>query len=217
MPIKNKLVAGIGTNDANYNVTRNGRITCPFYREWKGMLDRIRDKASYRDCTVCDEWLDSFMAFRAWMVEQDWEGKELDKDLLGRDLKHYSPSTCYFIPGLLNRHISHILIPRSSNGKPGKYLCGVRPMGNRWEYKVVGHRNRETYATELLAHEAWCWAKASFLISKLYLCEGDDILMDHLRDFAEDLANGCFTIQAELDRAEARRVTSQNVEIEGNY
>jgi len=111
MQKKNKLVCGIGINDANYAVhpTVNGKkIKCPFYGAWKDMLSRCYDPKyqarypSYIGCSVVPEWW-SFMTFRAWMVERDWQGRELDKDLLFPGNKVYSSTTCVFISSGLNR------------------------------------------------------------------------------------------------------------------
>lgn len=42
------------------------------------------------------------MRFRAWVVEQNWEDKELDKDILSQGNKVYSPVTCVFVDGAVN-------------------------------------------------------------------------------------------------------------------
>ena len=46
------------------------------------------------------------MCFRAWMVEQDWKGKQLDKDLLVQGNKMYSPDTCVFVDGVVNNFLT---------------------------------------------------------------------------------------------------------------
>lgn len=95
-------VAGVGTNDADYDVH-----DCRYYSRWSGMLKRcynqreLNEQPCYRKATVCEEWKDSFLAFRSWMEQQDWQGKELDKDFKG-DGTLYSPDTCLFIPQWLN-------------------------------------------------------------------------------------------------------------------
>lgn len=105
-----KLVHGHGINDAKYNISpRVGRKRemCPFYQKWVNMIYRCyspkfhKNNPTYIGCTVCDEWL-SFMAFRGWMMAQDWQGMELDKDIIIPDNKMYSPDTCCFIPKSLN-------------------------------------------------------------------------------------------------------------------
>lgn len=109
-----ELIYGVCTNDSTYHVyekrdaSNSNKITwrCPFYRKWLSMLSRVYGETylvkypSYKDVKVCDEWL-VFSNFKAWMEKQDWEGKHLDKDLLG-DGKLYSPETCCFLPPKIN-------------------------------------------------------------------------------------------------------------------
>ena len=112
---KNKLIQGVGINDADYFVYKkeNGELVwqCPYYRTWTRMLDRAySDKCkqrqpTYRDVTVCEEW-HSFMNFRSWMMQQDWEGKELDKDILFQGNKVYSPDTCVFVDKVVNSFLT---------------------------------------------------------------------------------------------------------------
>lgn len=108
-----KLVCGVGINDANYLVHKYENIkgkklltwTCPFYQRWTSMLSRCyvnksKDR-SYVDCSVVQQW-HYFMIFKSWMETQDWEGKQLDKDLLFQGNKVYSPETCVFIDQKVN-------------------------------------------------------------------------------------------------------------------
>jgi len=96
LPINNKsigqrkLVYGVGINDANYVVTAvlNGKqIRCTYYSTWKNMLERCYSEKyhishpTYRSCFVCKEW-QVFSIFRAWMIQQDWNDKQLDKYIL---------------------------------------------------------------------------------------------------------------------------------------
>lgn len=105
-----KLIHGVGTNDADYNVTwrEDGKeVRCRFYRVWSGMLERCYSKKSlirrptYAGCSVVKEW-HLFSNFKRWMERQDWQGKELDKDILFKGNKIYSPETCVFIDGRTN-------------------------------------------------------------------------------------------------------------------
>jgi len=106
----NKLVYGVGTNDAGRAVWTklNGkRVVCPFYDRWQSMLGRCYDpkfhlrNPTYVGCSVAEEWL-LFSNFENWMKTQDWEGKQLDKDILKLGNKLYSPDFCIFIPKKLN-------------------------------------------------------------------------------------------------------------------
>lgn len=104
------LVCGVGVNDADYQVkvwNKGHRETCPFYQRWTNMLircyreDYIKRFPTYKGCSVCDEWK-VFSNFKSWMENQDWKGKQLDKDFLIDGNKIYSPNTCVFIDGKIN-------------------------------------------------------------------------------------------------------------------
>ncbi len=58
-------------------------------------------------------------SFKSWMETQDWEGKQLDKDLLFEGNRVYSPETCVFVTVLLMVFIVE------SDGIRGDYPIGV--------------------------------------------------------------------------------------------
>lgn len=112
------MINGVGINDANYEVqiyekTTDGRRVvwrCPYYSKWVSMISRcysekgLERNKSYENCSICGEWL-TFSNFKSWMEKQDWEGKELDKDLysfLLKEGKVYSPETCIFLDPWVN-------------------------------------------------------------------------------------------------------------------
>jgi hypothetical protein len=105
------LVFGSGVNDSESPVYRykNRRLEwiCPFYVVWVSMLRRCYSEKhqlthpTYAGCSVATEWL-SFSTFRAWMSTQDWQGNDLDKDILSPGNKVYSPETCVFVDPSLN-------------------------------------------------------------------------------------------------------------------
>jgi len=93
------------------------------YRTWAGMLKRCYDyrpkAVTYHDCVVCNEWL-HLKNFEDWFIEQvvqeEWE---LDKDLLIKGNKIYSPTTCVFLP----REINAFLTSRKNHR--GEWPIGV--------------------------------------------------------------------------------------------
>jgi len=108
---KSKLIFGIGLNDADYYVypiVDGVQVMCPFYRKWRNMIERCYSEKSHKahptyiGCSVAKEWL-LFSNFKQWMMDQDWEGRELDKDLLVHGNKIYSPETCVFVNSDTNR------------------------------------------------------------------------------------------------------------------
>ncbi len=159
-----KLVYGVGTNDANYVVqpTINGkRVVCPFYATWQGMLERCYSEKyqakypTYIGCSVVPEW-HRFMAFRAWMVERDWQGRELDKDLLIQGNRVYGPQTCAFISQGLNSFTNDSAAARGDwptgvhwSKRNGKFRAQCsNPFTGKRE-----HLGRFTCPDQ--AHEAW--------------------------------------------------------------
>lgn len=169
---KRGLVAGIGINDADYVVdkkvckSRKERWLCPYYSRWKAMILRCYSgrQASYENTFVCEEWL-TFSNFRKWMITQDWEGKELDKDLLG-DGTLYSPTNCTFVPSQVNKFMTNALPERLHQGgeicfckrdKVYRISCSnpLSPEDN----KTKGVRNTEAEAIEL-----WCSYKYKYAI-----------------------------------------------------
>jgi len=104
-----KLVYGIGVNDAEraHRGIRGEFIRCAFYDRWYHMMMRCysdklhRDSPTYTGCSVAEEW-HSFRNFKAWMETQDWQGKELDKDIINRGNKVYSVENCAFVDASVN-------------------------------------------------------------------------------------------------------------------
>ncbi len=188
-----KLVYGVGLNDANYNVSvtntlPDGEIVtewCPYYTKWKNVLARSFSKRMkelrpfYKDITCCQEWL-IFSNFKSWMKQQDWEGKQLDKDLLIYQNKIYSPETCVFV----DRKINQFLV--KSNNSRGKYPLGVsyrnknKDMCNELNspYRaVISHKDKFVhlgdFSNPIFAHRAW--QKEKIKLAKQLAEEQQDI------------------------------------------
>lgn len=81
------------------------------YKTWKNMLNRCynddfkRKHPTYTDCYVCEEW-HYFDNFKQWYYENYYEIEgsimDLDKDILIKGNKVYSPETCIFVPHEIN-------------------------------------------------------------------------------------------------------------------
>lgn len=164
-----RLICGVGENDYPHPISmyssESGIIRriwiCPIYRTWNSMLRRCYSKKyqdnrpTYIGCTVTPEW-HSFSVFRAWMLERDWAGKDLDKDILFPGNKEYSPATCVFISRQLNSFLCDAGAVR-----------GDHPIGVYWHDRsnkfmaycnnpFTGKRDHLGYFTsENLAYEAW--------------------------------------------------------------
>ena len=88
----------------------NGKET-KCYKTWKSMMERCyyhkyKEKhQTYENCTVCHEW-HNFQVYAKYHNENYYEvGDEkmtLDKDILHKGNKVYSPNTCVFVPSSIN-------------------------------------------------------------------------------------------------------------------
>lgn len=175
-----KLVHGVGLNDADYNTTSPDR--CPIYAKWCDMLMRCysdsyqRKNKKYRGCYVDKKWF-SFMSFKSWMESQEWEGKELDKDVLG-DGKLYSAETCCFISRDLNAfivgHKIGELTGASWHSGANKFVASCR---NPFTKKS---KNLGLFMTEIEAHLAWKRKKLEHAI-KLLEKESDNRVIEAIK------------------------------------
>lgn len=103
----------IGEGDFKTHYKNDNRKPTFEYNKWMWMILRCYDEnelmkePSYACCSVCDEWL-NFQNFAAWIQSNRYECNdlELDKDLLVKNNKIYSPSTCCLLPHEINYAIS---------------------------------------------------------------------------------------------------------------
>ena len=142
------LLHGVGISNNDYPIKKgvhwrdeNGRKRytstweCPYHARWSGMIKRCYSEKSlakrpyYRGCSVSDEFLD-FMKFKAWMETQEWEGMELDKDILFEGNRVYSRETCVFVPENINHFFTDSAKAR------GKYPIGVHQRTGRANFIV---------------------------------------------------------------------------------
>ena len=168
-----KLVHGVGINDADYVVQKNETNkangvrkpsrawVCPYYQTWVDMLARCYSAKfqehypTYKGCTVSDEWL-TFSNFKNWMMAQDWEGLQLDKDLLFEGNKVYSAERCVFVTGVVNSFTS------DRGSKRGEWKIGVswHKASEKFRAQCNNHFTKKLehlglFTCEQQAHNAW--------------------------------------------------------------
>lgn len=104
-------VYGVGyIGEGKYCILNNGKPT-PQYSLWHGVLARCYDKIyqekrpTYKNCKLYEEWR-CLQEFGKWYdnnyYEIDNERMEIDKDILFKRNKFYSPDTCIFVPKRIN-------------------------------------------------------------------------------------------------------------------
>ena len=120
-------VYGVGYIGYEKTKDENGK-TVKSYFVWENMLMRCysdeyqKKEPTYKDCYVCEEWL-NYSNFKNWFndnyYEIDGQRMALDKDILVKGNKAYSPNTCVFVPQNVNN------LFRKRNKSRGKYPIGI--------------------------------------------------------------------------------------------
>lgn len=135
-----KTVFGVGfIGEGKYPCIINNKILAPSYATWREMLKRCyyikhhKTQPTYNDCIVCDEW-HNYQNFAKWYDENYYEieGQSmcLDKDILYKGNKIYSPETCVFVPKDINS-----LFTKRQNDR-GTYPIGVNYHIYRRKFQV---------------------------------------------------------------------------------
>lgn len=131
-----KRVFEVGINDLKDGVCgEDGKLKAS-YRHWYNMLARCYNNKTIEKfphcegCSVCDEWR-AFSNFKKWFDEHYVDGWELDKDILVKGNKLYSPETCCFVPREINS-----LFTKHRRGR-GTWPIGVYYNARGWRRKFV--------------------------------------------------------------------------------
>ena len=123
-----KTMCNIGyIGEGSYKVKAKNKITKQYYA-WVAMMHRcyydkyLQKRTTYQDVIVCEEW-HNFQNFAKWYDENYYginqEIMHLDKDILIKGNKIYSPETCVFVPQNING-----LFLKSDKSR-GEYPIGV--------------------------------------------------------------------------------------------
>lgn len=131
-------VYGVGITGIKYPRSENCRNIKEF-ETWNNILERCYSKIlkdnqhAYKDATCCSEWL-NYENFYEWLHNQPnfskWhEGKRwaVDKDILNKRNKIYSPENCCLIP----QNVNCLFLKREA--ERGELPIGVRKNGELFE------------------------------------------------------------------------------------
>ena len=119
----------------------NNKAHLKVYNTWVEMLKRCYSKKhqekhpTYIKCSVAEEW-HNFQNFVEWYDENYIEGYHLDKDILVKGNKIYSPETCCFVPIQINS----LLV--KCNKVRGKCPIGVHKVGNKFQSQLTINCNK---------------------------------------------------------------------------
>lgn len=155
---------GRGLYNANHKIANK-----LLYTSWMSTLSRCYGEKSqekqptYKGVTVCEEW-HNFQNYAKWYEEnynpEFMEGWELDKDVLIKGNKIYSPDTCCFIPKEINT-----LFTKRQN-KRGNYPIGVIKKLNRFQAIMAESNstvNLGSFKTSEEAFRAYKTAKEDYI------------------------------------------------------
>jgi hypothetical protein len=148
------FVCGVGMVGTKYPATINGKKTKE-YASWSSMIARCHTKSivngenhfhRYEDVVVCDEWL-LYENFYEWLHSQEnfdkWillDKGVIDKDILIKNNKIYSPETCCLVSQNIN------MLFAKSNKTRGEYPIGVTYKTRDKVFEVQCNLNgKETY------------------------------------------------------------------------
>ena len=173
------------------------------YLHWRGVLSRVYDATSlvknptYKGTTVDKEWL-NFQNFAEWCYKQkgfdskDGKGRkyQLDKDILIKGNKVYSPETCCFVPQEINLLFCKSDAIRGDtpigvtyDKSRGKYIASIFCNGTR------KHLGRHT--TPEIAFLAYKQAKEAYVkeVAERWKDEIDPVVYGALVNYQVDITD----------------------------
>ncbi|WP_027615221.1 MULTISPECIES: hypothetical protein [unclassified Pseudomonas] len=168
------LLCGVGYN----SIERRKALALPYhektaraYSHWKYMLNRCygSDASAYEGCTVCKKWHD-FQEFADWYVAQPYANAadaELDKDILDRHNRIYSPEFCSLVPRLINQMF------RDTRSQRGRLPIGVKqgPRQKGFTARISKYGKQVHLGTFRDVFSAFAALKAAY---STYCCEVAD-------------------------------------------
>ena len=193
---------GVGyIGEGKYKVWENGKNT-KCYKTWHNMLNRCYDEKfhekypTYIGCEVDKNW-HNFQNFAEWYYNNYYEiegGKMcLDKDILYKHNKVYSPKTCIFVPQTINS----LFVKRDNNR--GESVIGTSLKNGRyrvqcWSFNPETGKSKQEYFGYYDSQEK------AFEIYKYYKEKNIKQVADYYKDkIPEKLYDGMYSYKVEID------------------
>lgn len=182
--------------EGNFKTYKDGKCTKCF-NHWRNMLQRCYDvnfhkkQPTYQDCIVCEQW-HNFQNFAKWYDKNYYMISDeimcLDKDILIKGNKIYSPETCIFVTKVIN-----ILFTKRNKCR-GDYFIGVKKC-NKNSFSAICNNGKEqiyigTFKTELKAFNAYKEFKENIIKQVAY---------NYKDKIPEKLYNAMYNYQVEID------------------
>lgn len=188
--------------EGKYKSSKNGKPT-KVYGVWNNMLERCYDEKyqekhpTYIGCKVCDEW-HNFQNFAKWYednyYEVEGERMELDKDILIKHNKIYSPETCMYMPQTIN-----LLFTKRQNNR-GESVIGVTTRENG-KYRVqCSIINPETGKSKIKHLGIYSTQEKAFEIYKYYKeCNIKEVADYYKEQISDKLYNALYDYEVEIN------------------
>lgn len=153
---------------------------CESYLRWHDMINRCYNEKfhernpQYKGCTVCEEWL-NYSNFKVWYDQNKIKGMslDLDKDILFKGNKEYSPATVAFVP--------HIINTLFINGKKNR---GDYPVGVHWDKEKNKYRAEMSFAGETIRLGRFDTVESAFARYKEYK---EDFIKDMAEQYKDEI------------------------------
>lgn len=154
--------------------------TTESYIKWHDMIHRCynekfhKRQPQYKGCTVCVEWL-NYSNFKIWYDQHKIPGMtlDLDKDILFKENKIYSPETCCFVSHTINA----LFLSR-------KEARGEYPIGVSYEKEKKKFRACMAFMGKQIKLGTFDTAEAAFARYKEYK---EDFIQDMAEQYREQI------------------------------
>ena len=173
--IMEPVMCGLGYRGSEY-------VDCKSesYLKWHDMLNRCYNakfherQPQYKGCTVCEEWL-NYSNFKIWYEQNKIANMslDLDKDILFKGNKVYSPETCCFVPHAINT------LFLSKKADRGDY-----PIGVSYEKDKKKFRAAMSFMGEQIKLGTFDTAEAAFARYKEYK---EDFIQDMAEQYRDEI------------------------------
>lgn len=196
-----RTIYGVGyIGEGDYKVSKNRKHT-RVYDTWHSMLERCYNEKyhekypTYKDCSANEEW-HNFQNFGEWYEENYYEVEgqrmNLDKDILVKHNKIYSPDTCIFVPQTINKLFikcdntrgDSVIGTSPKNGKYQAYCRMINPETGKSRLEYLG-----LYDTQEKGFEVYKYYKEKNIkeVADYFKGQIPDKLYDALYDYEVEI------------------------------
>ena len=195
-------IYGVGyLGEGKYKCKENGNLT-RVYQIWNSMLKRCYDEKrhkkqpTYIDCEVSKDF-HNFQNFGEWDKENYYRVKDekmcLDKDILYKHNKIYSPDTCIYVPQTIN----NLFVKNDKNR--GESVIGTSPFKGKYMVRcqMINPKTSKSKNEYLGYYDT---QEKAFKIYKYYKEKNIKMVADYYKEQIPDkLYDALYNYEVEID------------------